>query len=78
LYHYDFYRFTDRTEWLSSGLRDYFRPDACCVVEWPEKAGPLLPPPDVTVRLHYEGEARNAAVGSHSPAGEAWLSSLRY
>jgi tRNA threonylcarbamoyladenosine biosynthesis protein TsaE len=76
LYHFDFYRFMDRTEWLSSGLREYFRPDACCIVEWPEKAGSLLPPPDLSVQLTYDGESRRASIGSHSPAGEAWLSSL--
>lgn len=77
LYHFDFYRFADRTEWLSSGLRDYFRPDACCIVEWPEKAGALLPPPDLSVRLSYDGDARSAAIESHSPAGEVWLCSLQ-
>src|SRR5213078_4343375 len=56
VYHFDFYRFADRTEWLSSGLRDYFRPDAFCIVEWPEKVGSLLPPPDLSVSLSYDGE----------------------
>src|SRR5436189_37717 len=37
LYHFDFYRFDKKTEWLSSGLRDYFRADAVCIVEWPER-----------------------------------------
>jgi len=77
LYHFDFYRLTNKTEWLSSGLRDYFRPDACCIVEWPEKAGALLPSPDLTVSLSYDGESRRASIASHSPAGESWLSSLR-
>src|SRR4029079_4246161 len=76
LYHFDFYRFGDRTEWLTSGLREYFRPDAFCIVEWPEKAGSLLPPPDLSVALSYDGEARQALGDSRSPAGEAWLSSL--
>src|SRR3954464_11015317 len=51
LYHFDFYRFKDPTEWLSSGLRDYFRADSVCVVEWPERVGSLLPPPDLHVLL---------------------------
>jgi tRNA threonylcarbamoyladenosine biosynthesis protein TsaE len=77
LYHFDFYRLTDRTEWLSSGLREYFRPDAFCIVEWPEKAASLLPSPDVRIHLQYEGESRQARIDSQSPAGEAWLSSLQ-
>src|SRR5512145_1675729 len=47
LYHFDFYRFKDRSEWLSSGFREYFNPQAFCVVEWPEKAGELLGTPDL-------------------------------
>ena len=76
LYHFDFYRFADRTEWLTSGLREYFRPDAFCIVEWPEKTGSLLPPPDLCVALSYDGESRQACIDSRSPAGAAWLSSL--
>jgi tRNA threonylcarbamoyladenosine biosynthesis protein TsaE len=78
LYHFDFYRFGDRTEWLTSGLREYFRPDSVCIVEWPERAAGLLPAPDVSVQLSHDGEARRAALRAHSPAGEAWLSSLSF
>src|SRR3954463_1713183 len=60
LYHFDFYRFDKKTEWLSSGLREYFTPDAVCIVEWPERVGALLPPPDLAVELNYDGEARRA------------------
>ena len=77
LYHFDFYRFDKKTEWLSSGLRDYFRADAVCIVEWPERAGDLLPPPDMAVELIYEANARLARIGAPSAEGEAWLSSLR-
>src|SRR5919206_5019746 len=35
LYHFDFFRFADPNAWLSSGLRDYFSPQAACIVEWP-------------------------------------------
>ena len=77
LYHFDFYRFADRNAWLSSGLREYFRPDAVCIVEWPERAGELLPPPDLAVRLHYDAVARRAELQSRSSAGDGWLASSR-
>src|ERR671935_861263 len=77
LYHFDFYRFADRNAWLSSGLREYFRPEAVCIVEWPERPGELLPPPDVAVRLRYDGTARRAELQSRSRAGDDWLASLR-
>jgi len=78
LYHFDFYRFKDESEWLSSGLREYFRPDSACIVEWPERVGGLLPPPDVIVAMSHHGEARRARVEAHSPAGQAWLSQASF
>jgi tRNA threonylcarbamoyladenosine biosynthesis protein TsaE len=75
LYHFDFYRFKNRSEWLSSGFREYFNPDSLCIVEWPERAGGLLPAPDLELRLEFAGEAREARLVAPSPAGEAWLSS---
>src|SRR2546421_9457356 len=76
LYHFDFYRFKDRAEWLNSGFRDYFNADSACVVEWPERAGDLLAPPDLEIRLDFAGAGRCAAVQANSRAGAAWLSSL--
>lgn len=75
LYHFDFYRFEDREEWLNSGFRDYFNPDSICIVEWPERAGDLLSPSDLEIRLEFEGSGRAARLQTHSPSGQAWLSS---
>ena len=77
-YHFDFYRFKDRSEWLSSGFREYFNPQALCVVEWPEKAGDLLGPPDVDVLLQFAGEGRKARLEARTATGVSWLSSLRW
>jgi tRNA threonylcarbamoyladenosine biosynthesis protein TsaE len=76
LYHFDFYRFKDRSEWLNSGFREHFNPGSVCVVEWPEKAGDLLSPPDLQIRLEFDGDGRRARLESCSEAGKAWLSSL--
>jgi len=73
LYHFDFYRFKDRSEWLSSGFRDHFNPESLCIVEWPERAGDLLAPPDLEIRLQYDGQARAATLISHSEPGARWL-----
>src|SRR5262245_38263379 len=37
LYHFDFYRLRNAEEWESSGFREYFSPQAACLVEWPER-----------------------------------------
>ena len=72
LYHFDFYRFKDRSEWLSSGFREHFNPESLCIMEWPERAGGLLAPPDLEVHLRYRADGRSAALAAHSPPGEAW------
>jgi len=73
LYHFDFYRFRDRSEWSNSGFREHFNPDSACLVEWPEKVQDLLAEPDLWIRLDYSGAARSARLSAHSTAGEAWL-----
>ena len=78
LYHFDIYRLSNKNEWIESGLREYFRPDAVCIVEWPERAGSALPAPDIKVTLKHEGDARRALLEACSPAGEAWLSALHF
>jgi tRNA threonylcarbamoyladenosine biosynthesis protein TsaE len=78
LYHFDFYRFKDRDEWLNSGFRDYFNPDSACIVEWPERAGDLLAPPDLELRLELDAQTlgRKAFLKANSASGRSWLSSL--
>ena len=76
LYHFDFYRFSEKAEWVNSGFRDYFNPATACVVEWPERADGLLSPPDLEIRLEIAGEARQAFIEACTPSGMRWLSSL--
>jgi tRNA threonylcarbamoyladenosine biosynthesis protein TsaE len=78
LYHFDFFRFKDRSEWVNSGFREHFNPDSVCVVEWPEKAGDLLSPPDLHIKLEFEGDGRRARLAAVSRPGEGWLSSLSF
>jgi tRNA threonylcarbamoyladenosine biosynthesis protein TsaE len=77
LYHFDFFRLKDGAEWTNSGFRDYFGPHAACLVEWPERVGAALGAPDLELRLEFAPVGRRAVLSSHTPAGEAWLSSLR-
>jgi tRNA threonylcarbamoyladenosine biosynthesis protein TsaE len=51
VYHFDCYRFVDEYEWDAAGFSEYFNEMSVCMVEWPEKAGTLLPKPSFDVEL---------------------------
>ena len=77
LYHFDFYRFNDPEEWNEAGFRDLFNETNICLVEWPEKAGNLLPPPDLRIRLRPAlDEGRFATIEAQTAAGQAMLQAL--
>lgn len=84
VYHFDFYRFFDQNEWQDSGFRDYFEESAVCLVEWPEKAGGLLPPADLEIELAYaaahpvndEPQGRLLKMIARTPRGELLLKQL--
>ena len=75
-YHLDFYRFSDPREWLDAGFRDLLRPDALVLIEWPEKAAGLLPPPDLSIDLDYADAGRDATLAAHTPRGQRWLNAI--
>ena len=75
VYHFDFYRFKDDKEWVSSGFREYFGPEALCIVEWPERASGLLAPPDLSIELQFSATGRRARVRPQGDAGLDWLRS---
>lgn len=77
LYHFDFYRFNDPQEWLDAGFRDYFNPASVCLVEWPERAGNLLPPADITISLRIAGAGRDVELVAGTETGGQCLSRLQ-
>jgi tRNA threonylcarbamoyladenosine biosynthesis protein TsaE len=78
LYHFDFYRFTEPEEWNDAGFRDLFNETNICLVEWPEKAGDLLPLPDLKIRLEPSpAMGRTASIQAHTARGQNLLQALR-
>jgi tRNA threonylcarbamoyladenosine biosynthesis protein TsaE len=51
LHHFDLYRLTDPEELHDIGWEEYFDGEAICLVEWPERAGALLPADRLVVTL---------------------------
>jgi tRNA threonylcarbamoyladenosine biosynthesis protein TsaE len=76
LYHFDFYRFTIPEEFLDAGLDEYFAEHGICLVEWPDRAAPYLPAPDLRVQLSLDGAGRRAVLVPGSERGRAWLGQL--
>lgn len=78
-YHFDFYRFNQPEEYLDAGLDEYFSGSSVCLVEWPDKALPYLPPADLDLELRHgagEGE-RIAALHARSERGRTCLIAAR-
>jgi len=76
LYHFDFYRLDDPLGWIDAGLREHFSADTVCLVEWPEKAGGSLPPADLEIRLHLDGQERGITLLGHTAAGRRCLAGI--
>lgn len=74
LCHFDLYRLKDPEELEFLGMRDYLGSDTVCVVEWPERAGAVLPAPDIDVMIRStNNRGREVQLQGHSQAGDAAL-----
>jgi tRNA threonylcarbamoyladenosine biosynthesis protein TsaE len=76
LYHFDFYRFEDPGELADSGFREYFGPEAVCLIEWPEKA-PGLPAADVCIELRVTDGGRTVEARGDTEVGRLCLERLQ-
>lgn len=76
-YHFDLYRLGNSSEWDGAGMSDYFRDDAVCIVEWPERIADRLAKPDLALSLaHVPGDGRRVTVEAFTQAGERCVSAL--
>jgi tRNA threonylcarbamoyladenosine biosynthesis protein TsaE len=75
-HHFDLYRFGDPSEWEDAGFREMFNPASVCMVEWPDKAAGLLPPPDWIITLLPEADGRRLTLQAETLTGKTCLASL--
>jgi tRNA threonylcarbamoyladenosine biosynthesis protein TsaE len=68
-HHFDFYRFSDPSEWTDAGFRESFDGLSVSLVEWPEKAAGLLPSADLAIHLASSGSGRSVRLQPSSPRG---------
>jgi tRNA threonylcarbamoyladenosine biosynthesis protein TsaE len=76
LHHFDFYRFHDPREWIDAGFRESFNGRTVSLIEWPERAGGLLPPADVEIALELHEAGRSAVLISNTVRGQKCLELL--
>ena len=58
LYHFDLYRIENLNEFENLRFEEYWEGDGVSVIEWPEKAGNLLPEKRIDIFIEYIDENR--------------------
>ncbi|MDB5762280.1 MAG: tsaE [Herminiimonas sp.] len=76
--HFDLYRMASPEEFLDAGFREYFNRHNVCIVEWPEKADPVLPAPDINIFLAVSGQGRDVECQALSDQGSQCLDRLHF
>ena len=76
VYHFDLYRLGLAEELDDIGLRDYLDAEALCLVEWPERGVPRLPPADLRIVLDYADAGRTVALHAQGARGESLLAAF--
>jgi tRNA threonylcarbamoyladenosine biosynthesis protein TsaE len=74
--HLDLYRIADAAELGFLGLADLAGHARCWLIEWPERGGKSLPPIDLDLILHPEGEGRRVRMAAYTTKGRAWLAEV--
>lgn len=66
IWHADLYRLSHPDEVLELGLDDAFA-SAICLIEWPDRLGPHLPPDALRMTLGADGDGRSLLVAGGRP-----------
>lgn len=57
LYHFDLYRILSPVEFDNLAFEEYWEGNGVSIIEWPERAGGLLPAPSIDILIEYESES---------------------
>jgi tRNA threonylcarbamoyladenosine biosynthesis protein TsaE len=76
VYHFDLYRLKDAEELELMGIRDYFRTDSICLIEWPTNGQSHLPPADLIIDIQLLNDARQVEIQPKTARGQALSSAV--
>lgn len=71
LYHFDLYRLADPEELEFMGIRDYFRPQTICLLEWASRGEGMIPTADLIIQIDYAEQGRNIRLLPQTEFGKA-------
>lgn len=73
VHHFDFYRIHDPLELEHMGIQEYFTHETICLIEWAEQGMPLLPAPDLRIKIEMQPSGRRVRIEPHSDYGRTIL-----
>ncbi len=75
-HHFDFYRLFDESMLDDIGFRDYFSPDAICLIEWPTNAPLYAHISHIEMTFTLKNEGRECVILANNPEGTALLTQI--
>jgi tRNA threonylcarbamoyladenosine biosynthesis protein TsaE len=78
VFHFDFYRLQGPYELEWMGIQDYFKNNAICLIEWPDKGEGLLSKPDLSFYINMHPMGREVKWAAASARGNTMLQRLAH
>lgn len=76
IHHMDLYRLAAAEELEYLGIHE-LTASGICLIEWPQRGEGVIPLPDLTLNLRYEGQGRRILAESHNLMAAGWLSEVK-
>ncbi|OGT36953.1 MAG: tRNA (adenosine(37)-N6)-threonylcarbamoyltransferase complex ATPase subunit type 1 TsaE [Gammaproteobacteria bacterium RIFCSPHIGHO2_12_FULL_37_14] len=75
-FHFDLYRLNRAEELYDIGIEEYFSNETICLIEWPEKGFPILPPADLLINIAIKAQVREINIQAGTLKGEGMINTL--